>query len=120
MARKIESCMNCSEEREIVAHNLCAMCYMRVRREADDDAWAVPEKHAHEQRKRQQDGRKALVAMLDKLETLEKSGLMPPEDINMIRSKLATQLERAALALKSMTDDAAGKLLVMDPSTKPS
>ena len=58
--------------------------------------------------------------MLDKLETLEKSGLMPPEDINMIRSKLATQLERAALALKSMTDDAAGKLLVMDPSTKPS
>jgi hypothetical protein len=30
--RKIESCLNCGEEREIAAHGLCFRCYLRNER----------------------------------------------------------------------------------------
>src|SRR5258708_6021302 len=104
MPRTIDACMNCAEEREIVAHGLCAKCYMQVRRE-EDNPWTPPsDRFANEQRKRQSDGRKALITMLEKLDVLEHSGLMPKEEIDLIRTKLATQLERAAVALKSEAD----------------
>jgi hypothetical protein len=41
--RKVDSCMNCGDEREIVAHGLCAKCYMVGRRAGErlDDPFGV-------------------------------------------------------------------------------
>ena len=51
--RKLESCLNCGEEREIAAHGLCFKCYRQVERTASNPARSV-DRHAGAIRKEHQ------------------------------------------------------------------
>jgi hypothetical protein len=42
--RRIQRCMNCGDERDIVAHGLCSMCYQRRWREQQERELVLPDR----------------------------------------------------------------------------
>jgi hypothetical protein len=94
--RRIDKCMNCGDERELVSHGLCAKCYMGQRREAekrDEPSWASPDRS---ERRYIAERNKMLVNLTKIVKIVDETPCLSPEDALAIKTVIRPYLlERA-------------------------
>jgi hypothetical protein len=94
--RRIDKCLNCGDERELVANGFCAKCYMARRREAekrDEPSWASPDRS---QRRYIAERNKMLVNLTKIVKLADETPCICPEDILAIKTVIRPYLlERA-------------------------
>lgn len=94
--RRIDTCINCGDERELVSHGWCARCYMGQRREAekrDEPAWASPDRS---QRRYIAERNKMLVNLTKIVKLVDETPCISPDDIQAIKTVIRPYLlERA-------------------------
>jgi hypothetical protein len=94
--RKIDSCMNCGEERELVAHGLCARCYMAGRRETerrDDPYRLIPERS---QRRYVAERNRNLINLTKIVKLVDETTCLSPDHMTAIKMVVQPYiLERA-------------------------
>jgi hypothetical protein len=94
--RRIDKCLNCGDEREIVANRICAKCYMARRREAekrDEPSWASPDRS---QRRYIAERNKMLVNLTKIAKIVDETPCLSPEDAVAIKTVIRPYLlERA-------------------------
>jgi hypothetical protein len=84
--RRIDKCMNCGDERELVSHGLCAKCYMEQRREAekrDEPSWASPDRS---ERRYIAERNKMLVNLTRINKLVDETPCLSPEDAQAIKT----------------------------------
>jgi hypothetical protein len=84
--RRIDKCMNCGDQRELVAHGLCARCYMGQRREAekrDEPSWASPDRS---ERRYIAERNKMLVNLTKINKLVDETPCLSPEDAQAIKT----------------------------------
>lgn len=89
--RKILACANCREEREILAHGLCAKCYRREERAAENP-WAAADKNNRGLLKAQKKLRKVVASVLNAID--DGIELMDAADVAAIRAIIKPYLAR--------------------------
>lgn len=100
--RRIDSCMNCGDERELVANGFCAKCYMASRREAekrDEPSWASPDRS---QRRYIAERNKMLVNLTKIVKLVDETPCISPEDILAIKTVIRPYLLERAESLAPM------------------
>src|ERR1700739_4610022 len=100
--RRIDKCMNCRDERELVANGLCAKCYMAGRREAEkrgELSWASPD---HSQRRYIAERNKMLVNLTKIVKLVDETPCISPEDILAIKTVIRPYLMERAESLAPM------------------
>jgi hypothetical protein len=94
--RRIDTCINCGDERELVSNGLCARCYMGQRREAekrDEPSWASPDRS---QRRYIAERNKMLVNLTKIVKIVDETPCLSPEDALAIKTVIQPYLlERA-------------------------
>ena len=84
--RRIDKCINCGDQREIVSHGLCAKCYMEGRREAekrDEPSWASPDRS---ERRYIAERNKMLVNLTKINKLVDETPCLSPEDAQAIKT----------------------------------
>jgi alkylated DNA repair dioxygenase AlkB len=94
--RKILVCANCREDREILAHGLCAKCYRREERAAENP-WAAADKHNRGALKAQKKLRKVVTSVLNAID--DGIELMDAADVAAIRAIVKPYLARIVAGL---------------------
>ena len=100
--RSIDKCMNCGDEREIVANRICAKCYMARRREAekrDEPSWAIPDRS---QRRYIAERNKMLVNLTKIVKIVDETPCLSPEDALAIKTVIRPYLLERAESLAPM------------------
>jgi hypothetical protein len=100
--RRIDECMNCGNERELVANSTCAKCYMARRREAekrDEPSWASPDRS---QRRYIAERNKMLVNLTKIVKLVDETPCISPEDILAIKTVIRPYLMERAESLAPM------------------
>jgi len=97
--RKLVSCMNCGEERELAAHGLCFRCY-RAEERAADNPWAAADRHNRGRLKAQRKLRTAITAILNATDGVIE--LMEEEHVAAIRAICGHYLGALVSGLPSM------------------
>jgi len=102
MSRRVNVCVVCDEEREIVSNGLCAKCNMRVRRQIErmnEPDWA-PGRDAEDHRaRRKQD--KLRMDLAKVVAILNDQSLILPEDVQAIKNILVPYFTESIEALRS-------------------
>jgi hypothetical protein len=80
--RRIATCNNCSEEREIAAHGLCFKCY-RASERAAENPWAAADRHNRAKVKAQRKLRTAITTILNAVDNVIE--VMDEEHVTAIR-----------------------------------
>ena len=121
--RSIDKCMNCGDEREIVANRICAKCYMARRREAekrDEPSWARPD---HSQRRYIAERNKMLVNLTKIVKLVDETPCISPDDIlaikTVIRPYLLERAESLAPKLQVNTLTQNSELTPLTPTDSP-
>lgn len=84
--RRIDKCINCGDERELVANGLCAKCYMARRRETDkrdEPAWAGSDRS---ERRYIAERNKMLVNLTRINKLVDETPCLSPEDAQAIKT----------------------------------
>jgi hypothetical protein len=84
--RRIDKCIICGDERELVANGCCAKCYMARRREAekrDEPSWASPDRS---QRRYIAERNKMLVNLTKINKLVDETPCLSPEDAVAIKT----------------------------------
>jgi hypothetical protein len=100
--RRIDKCMNCGDERELVANGFCAKCYMASRREAekrDEPSWASPDRS---QRRYIAERNKMLVNLTKIVKLVDETPCISPDDILAIKTVIRPYLLERAESLAPM------------------
>ena len=100
--RRIDKCMNCGDERELVANSLCAKCYMAGRREAekrDEPVWASSDRS---QRRYIAERNKMLVNLTKIVKLVDETPCISPDDILAIKTVIRPYLLERAESLAPM------------------
>lgn len=100
--RRIDKCMNCGDERELVANGFCAKCYMARRREAekrDEPSWASPDRS---QRRYTAERNKMLINLTKIVKLVDETPCISPEDILAIKTVIRPYLMERAESLAPM------------------
>jgi hypothetical protein len=120
--RRVRGCINCGEEREIVAFGLCSMCYMRHRR-AEESARLVPDRS---QRKYIAERTKQLQSLIKliSLVNIDLAEVLSDEDAAMLKSivhpyafERVMQLNAAAEPDDESTDNEGDEVNGVDSET---
>lgn len=121
--RSIDKCMNCGDEREIVANRICAKCYMARRREAekrDEPSWASPDRS---QRRYIAERNKMLVNLTKIVKIVDETPCLSPEDAlaikTVIRPYLLERAESLAPKLQVNTLTQNSELTTLTPTDSP-
>lgn len=96
--RRVDVCMNCRDEREIVAHGLCAKCYMRDKRgdeTADSPLGLVTDRS---QRRFIADRNKMLTNLVRIVKLLDETPCIDHEDVTTIKAIIQPYLLERATA----------------------
>jgi hypothetical protein len=88
----MSECIDCAQDAEIVARGRCNRCYQRWYQGQDSFL-------ASRMKRDQQKARKALLQIIDSLETLKDSGYIRPELLPLIRSEITSQINRVTAEL---------------------
>lgn len=100
--RRIDNCMNCGDERELVSHGLCAGCYMKQRREAekrDEPSWASPDRS---ERRYIAERNKMLINLTKIVKIVDETPCLSPEDGLAIKTVIRPYLLERAESLAPM------------------
>lgn len=100
--RRIDRCINCGDERELVANSLCAKCYMAGRREAekrDEPVWASSDRS---QRRYIAERNKMLVNLTKIVKLVDETPCISPDDIQAIKTVIRPYLLERAESLAPM------------------
>lgn len=97
--RRTDSCMNCRDSREIVAHGLCAKCYMRHKRSEDtsDDPFGIYGRRS--ERRYIAERNKMLVNLTRIIKLVDETPCLSHEDTTTIKVTLQPYLLDRANAL---------------------
>jgi hypothetical protein len=85
MQRKVATCINCKEGREIAAHGLCFKCYRAEEREAEN-SFAAPDRHNRAQLKQLKKLRKCITSILNSVD--DGIDVLDPDDVDSMRGIL--------------------------------
>lgn len=96
--RKLATCMNCGEQREMAAYGLCFACYRRRERRAENP-WAAAAKHERSKLKSQRKLRTAITGILNAVDGV--IDIMEEEHVTAIRSACAHYLAALVSGLPS-------------------
>jgi hypothetical protein len=121
--RRIDKCINCGDERELVANSLCAKCYMAGRREAekrDEPVWASSDRS---QRRYIAERNKMLVNLTKIVKLVDETPCISPDDIlaikTVIRPYLLERAESLAPKLQVNTLTQNSELTPLTPTDSP-
>jgi hypothetical protein len=90
--RKVVTCMNCGEERQIAAHGLCFRCYRQKERQQKAELLDSPVKHNRQLQLAQETLIKAIAKILGGLNDAKQ--LLSEDDATLIRKTVQPYLQR--------------------------
>jgi hypothetical protein len=121
--RRTDKCINCGDERELVAHGFCAKCYMAGRREAekrDEPSWASPDRS---ERRYIAERNKMLVNLTKINKLVDETPCLSPEDAQaiktVIRPYMLERVESLAPKLQVNTLTQNSELTPLTPTDSP-
>src|ERR1700688_4079729 len=96
--RQIGSCMNCGKERALVAHSLCAKCYMqgwRAEEKNSEPSWIGPDQTQHKSQKELNRMRVNFAKMVSLLDDSPTSNIvLPPDEHALIKGLLIAAIDK--------------------------